>query len=191
LTFFNTSGGIFVNGELQAYSIQSRFPRARRWVTLGPGAREEIRLGREFEYVKDIAYLVFEADSGFIASQATFRRPGARASLVFGGSLSRGELLTMESGGTTGIVLINLDSLANTVSLTAHDDAGAQTAGAEVRVRAGATTMGTAAQLLGADPGSATQMRFSSNRRLLAFVLTPSGDGKSIEALSALAEYSR
>ncbi len=178
-----------INGILRAHKAGGGDPTETMAITLPPGGRKEITVGRTFQKPGDIAYLSFLSDSGFIAGYTRFQQPGNRASLAVGPASNTGWFPKMEKDGWTGIAFVNVDAAAASVNLLALDDNGTQIAAADVSLTPGQKFVGMVDQLFKTDLSRATYFRYSSDRNILGFTVSGSSDGQMLDGLHALGPY--
>ena len=191
IAIVNTMEMTSLSGELQAYSELGGAPLSRLWVIVAPGGRRQIIVGREFADARNIAYLIFVADSGFAGGYTKFFRQGNRVSIAAAKGARSGALPKMEKQGWTGIALLNTEDNPADAVLTALDDTGMEIASVHLTLPPGVKLANTPEALFKTQLGSATYFRYSSNRKLIGFALNGSADGNMLDGLPALPEYFR
>ena len=97
----------------------------------------------------------------------------------------------MERNGWTGLAFVNIDAATAGVTLTAKDENGVKVAEEKLTVNAGVKTLGLIEQLFHTDIRNACYFSFSSDKKILAFSVSGSGDGLMLDGLAAEAEYIR
>ena len=149
----------------------------------------EITIGESFQNPEDIAYLSFLSDSGFLAGYTRFYQPGNRASLALGSASTQGWVTKMENDGWTGIAFVNVGAAPVSVALTAWSDNGNQVAATTLSLAPGQKYVGMVGQLFNSDLTNATYVRYSTDKKLLGFTVSGSGDGQMLDGLHALGDY--
>ncbi len=172
-----------VSGELRAYRADGGSPVESTPVAVPAEGRVEFTVGKNFQRPQDIAYLSFDSDSGFLAGYTRFSQPGNRASLAAGTGTK------MEKDGWTGIAFLITESSAATISLTALDANGGPVAARTLTLSPGQKFVGMADQLFPSDLTNARYLKFKSDRSVLGFTVSGSGDGQMLDGLHCLDQY--
>lgn len=186
-----TLEGTPVNGELRAYGTAGGVPVQTMAMTLPPAVRRQIDACREFANSSSPAYLAFASDSGFVAGSAKFSRQGSAASIGAVEASRSGVFPKMERQGWTNIVLLNADTAAATVTLSAIDDNGFEVATTSLKLEPGARIAGAPDAIFKSAVQNASYIRFTADKYLIGVALYGSADGRILDGLPALPEYAR
>ncbi len=189
IALLNSSDAIAVQGILQAFSAEGGPALESFVITLPPGGRREIRASSFFAHPQDVAYLAFHCDSGFISGYTRFSQPAYRATLPAAAGGREGWFPKIEQDGWTGIAFVNVDSESAHVILKAYDDNGSEVASQSITVPAGKKIVGMVNQVFQTDIGRAKYFKFRSDKKLLGFTVSASGDGQMLDGIQALPEY--
>jgi hypothetical protein len=183
----NTSD-VAILGTLWAHRADG-MPTQSVDLTLAPMQRKEIAVGSFFQLPAQIAYLSFVCDSGFIAGYTRFSQPGNRVSLAAGAGARTGWFTKLERDGWTGIAFVNVETENATVTLNAVDAEGGLVSTATLVLTAGQKYVGMATQMFTGDLSRARYVKYSSDKRLLGFTVSSSGDGEMLDGLHCLGQY--
>ena len=184
----NTSEGT-VSGILRAYGKDGGQPLESHALTIAPMGRQEITVSRFFQNPQSAAYLIFESNSGFIAGYTRFSQPGNRATLAAGKGSKAGWFTKVEQDGWTGIAFVNTETAEATVNLTAWDANGNQVGAKTITLKPGEKSVGMVDQLFGSDVSDAVYVKFTSDKTLMGFTVSGSGDGTMLDGLHSLGQY--
>ena len=110
--------------------------------------------------------------------------PGAAGS-------TSGVLMKPGTGRVAAAYFLNMGSAAANVGVTAWDDTGNELATASFELRPKARSGGTLEAIFGRDVPSAASFTYTSTTSVAGFVLGYSGETGALQALTAVAEYSR
>lgn len=183
-------GGVGVRGKLQGYGAEGGNPLEEIELMVPAGGRKEITVGQLFRNPSDIDYIVFYADSGFLAGYTRYNQPGNRVSLPATTGVQQGWFPKMESDGYTGLAFLNVDSTAANVTLRAIGENGQQIAEEVMPSLApGVKVVGLVEQIFKTDLSNARYFYFSSDKKIVAFSVSGSKDGLMLDGLPSLAEY--
>jgi hypothetical protein len=183
----NTSE-VDVNGELQAFTAEGSGLQSIP-VNIPRNGRREIRVESFFSNAAAVAYAVFVSDSGFIAGYTRFEHPGNRASLPAAAAVEQGWFVKVETDGWTGVAFLNAEAEEATVRLAAVDLNGKLVAEETLQLKPGVKTVGMINELFHVGIANAKYVRFSSNRKIIAFSVSGSGDGLMLDALTTAGRY--
>ena len=184
-------GSVAVRGELRAFRGDGGAPLESIPIEIPPGGRKEITVGNSFQSPEQIAYLVFLADSGFLAGYTRFNQPGNRVSLPAASGVQEGWFPKMERDGWTGLAFVNISDQEVIVKLTAFDENGTKVAEESMQIDPGVKTIGVLEQIFPGDISSARYFCFSSDQKILAFSVSGSSDGLMLDGLPSLDWYIR
>ncbi len=187
----NTGEGSAVSGELRAFSADGGQPLENATLTIPPAGRREIDVCSFFTQGQKVAYLSFLSDSGFIAGYTRFSNSGLRASLGATTGTRHGWFLKMEQYGWTGIAFVNVDTADATITLSAVDENGNLVASEVTQLAAGKKSVMLVEQLFHANITQAKYFKYDSDRQLLGFTISGSGDGLMLDGLPAMPQFSR
>lgn len=186
-----TLEGAPVTGQLRAYTANGAAPVTILPVTLGPAGRKEIAACREFPNPQQVAYVSFVSDSGFVAAYARFSPAGGDgASVAAAKGSTRGVFLKLEKQVGTRFGFVNTDTSQATVRLSAYNDAGSELAKIVLVLDPGVKIVGTAETFFGGPLTGATNLRYSSTAKVLAFAISGSADGGTLDGIPIMPEYS-
>lgn len=178
-----------VSGILHAYTKDGGQPLESHALTIAPSGRQEITASRFFQNPQSAAYLIFESSSGFVAGYTRFSQPGNRASLAAGKGSKAGWFAKVEKDGWTGIAFVNTETTIATVNLTAWDANGNQVGAKTITLQPGEKSVGMVDQLFGSNVSDAVYVKFASDKTLLGFTVSGSGDGTMLDGLHSLGQY--
>jgi hypothetical protein len=105
---------------------------------------------------------------------------------VVGLQARSGIFAKLDAQGWTGIALVNTETAAATVTLSARSDQGAVVATKQLTVGAHAKLLGLPADLFGGSLAGATYVTFSADRDMVGFQLNGSADNALLDALPVL-----
>lgn len=185
-------GGTTVKGLLQSFAPEGGSPLESIYVEIPPGGRKEITVGTTFHNTSQIAYLVYLADSAFLAGYTRFNEPGNRVSLpLIAEEFMEGWFPKVESDGWTGLAFVNIDAAAANVTLGAYDENGNKIAeNVLTAVQPGAKVIGLIYQLFpGANLAAARYFRFVADKNFIGYSVSRSDDGRKLDGLMALPRY--
>jgi hypothetical protein len=183
------AGGEPVRGKMQAYGKNGGSPLESVDIEIRAGGRTEVTVGKTFRAPANIAYLAFLSDSGFLAGYTRYNQPGNRVSLPASTGTLSGWFPKMEQEGWTGLAFVNIEATAATVSLTAMDENGVTVGEERLTVNPGEKILGLVEELFHFDLKNARYFCFSSDKKVLGFSVSGSGDGAMLDGLPSLAEY--
>jgi hypothetical protein len=182
-------GGEAVRGKLQAFRAQGGSPLQSLDIVLQPSEGKEITVGSTFQNPADIAYLILVSDSGFLAGYTRFSQPGNRVSLISTPASPRGWFTKVETDGWTGIAFVNADSATAGVRLTAMDDGGTPVATASFTLTPGQKYVALVSELFRFDAARASYISYVSDKKLVGFTVSGSGNGQMLDGLHSLGQY--
>jgi hypothetical protein len=185
------AGSVGVRGQLQAFRADGGSALQSVPIEIPSGGRKEITVGTFFQNPGEIAYLIFLADSGFIAGYTRFNQPGNRVSLPATSGVQEGWFPKMERDGWTGLAFVNISEGEASVTLAAFNENGNKVAEEHLKVGSGVKTVGMVDQVFHSDVTEARYFSFSSDRLILAFSVSGSADGLMLDGLPSLGWYIR
>jgi pimeloyl-ACP methyl ester carboxylesterase len=185
------AGGVGIRGQLQAFRASGGSPLQSLPIEIPAGGRKEITVGTSFQNPGEVAYLIFLADSGFLAGYTRFNQPGNRVSLPAASGVQEGWFPKMEQDGWTGLAFVNISEGDASVTLAALDENGNKIAEERLQVGSGVKTVGMVGQIFHGDLSRARYFSFSSDKLVLAFSVSGSADGQMLDGLPSLAWYIR
>jgi len=94
-----------------------------------------------------------------------------------------------QDGGWTGVAFVNIEPETANVTLRAFDDNGTEIASQPIPVPAGKKIVGMVDQVFQTDVRRARYFRFRSDRKVLGFTVSASGDEQMLDGIPALLEY--
>jgi hypothetical protein len=156
---------------------------------LGPLQRKEITVRNFFHNPESIAYLAFVADSGFVAGYTRFSQPGNRVSLAAGTGAKAGWFTKLEQDGWTGIAFVNVDTATASIKLSAMDANGNEVSSASLPLAPGKKVVAMVPQLFNGDLSRARYVKYTSDKLLLGFTVSGSGDGQMLDGMHCLKQY--
>jgi hypothetical protein len=182
-------GGTKVHGELQGFRANGGDPLESIAIDIQPGGRKEVTVGPTFQHHSEIAYIVFNSDSGFLAGYTRFNQPGNRVSLPATPGVTEGWFPKMERDGYTGLAFVNISDQEASVRLVAYDEDGAKVTEENLPVPSGNKVIGLIDQVFHGDISSARYFYFSSDQKVVAFSVSGSSDGQMLDGLPSLGWY--
>jgi pimeloyl-ACP methyl ester carboxylesterase len=184
----NTSE-VAVHGDLQAFKEDGTLLSQSIPVNLPALGRRQVVVGSSFQDPKNIAYLALVSDSGFVAGYTRFMQPGNRVSLAAGTGTKQGWFTKMEQDGWTGIAFVNTETADAAVALTAWDENGSPVAATTLPLRPGEKLVRMVNELFTSDLKDAKYFKFKSDRNVLGFTVSSSGDNLMLDGLHCLDNY--
>jgi pimeloyl-ACP methyl ester carboxylesterase len=184
----NTSE-VSIQGQLEAFTADGASPGLPIPVTVPPLGRRQIDVGNSFPSSREIAYVAFISNSGFLAGYTRFSQPGNRVSMAAATGSRLGWFTKMENDGWTGIAFVNTETGNATVDLTACDADGGRIGSRKLELVPGQKYVGMVDQLFPVDLRAATYFKFESDKNVVAFTVSGSADGRQLDGLHCLGDY--
>ncbi len=178
-----------IRGQLTAYGPDGGSPNQSAEITLGPLQRKEITVRNFFHNPENIAYLSLVSDSGFLAGYTRFSQPGNRVSLKAGTGTKAGWFTKMEQDGWTGIAFVNVDTSSASIKLSAMDADGNEVSSSTLTLAPGKKVVAMVPQLFNGDLSKAQYVKYTSDKLLLGFTVSGSGDGQMLDGMHCLKGY--
>ena len=150
-----------------------------------PGKSQYVGTSTALGLPADAAWLQIEATKPILGFELFGTQDGnVLAGFAGTGIRSKnGVFAKKERVGWTGLALVNLESEAATITLTAYDDSGSVVATQMMSLGAHAKTSRYASEFFQQDIGGATYFTYSSDRDLAGFQLNGSADGTMLDTL--------
>jgi len=190
IALINTTNGAAIKGELRAFRAGGDEMESIS-ITIPSGGRVEVIADDTFDDPDDVAYVIFQSDSGFVNGYTRFYEPNNRVAIPAATGSLKGWFTKKEAGGWTGITLLNTEEESASVRLTAYDNNGVEVAAEEMALEPGVKRVGLIEEFFQEDVAQANYFSYSSDRLLSAYSINISPDQKMMDGMASGSEYMR
>lgn len=186
ISLYQTKPGVFIRGELEAYSEAGVLLETKR-LNIESGERIEIVVDDFFDNPNDVAYLAYHSDSGFVNGYTRFYEPLNRVTIPVTTGSRRGWFPKQEpTPGWTGIALVNTEEREATVRIEALDEAGTKLETLEFTLDPGQKKVALTRELFSSDLSRIRYYFVDSDRLLAGFAINATQDRQMMDGMPLL-----